>query len=168
MRRYKKTNYMISEHGHIYSKGVRMKPALDKKGYLRTMLVLDGKAKTIKVHRIVAETFIPNPENKPQVNHKNSIKSDNRVENLEWVTAKENVAHAIENGNFHHVAGWNKGIELKNSESIGTSKLTEKEVVEIREKFEPRKYTRKMLADEYGVSPECIKDVVLKKTWSYL
>lgn len=85
------------------------KPAYDAKGYLRTAFVINGKPKTIKVHRIIARVFVPNPENKPQVNHINGIKDDNRAENLEWVTNRENVIHAYDNnltklksGDKHH------------------------------------------------------------------
>lgn len=60
-------------------------------GYYRTQLIRDGKSVTVKVHRIVAQAFIPNPDNLPQVNHKDEDKSNNTVDNLEWCTAKYNV-----------------------------------------------------------------------------
>ena len=67
-------------------------------GYLMADLHKNNKSKSIAVHRLVAQAFIPNPENKQQVNHKNGDKTDNRVENLEWATAKENIRHAFDNG----------------------------------------------------------------------
>lgn len=67
-----------------------VKQYLDRGGYLYCTLSKDSRCKKHKIHRLVAEAFIPNPENKPQVNHINEVKTDNRVENLEWMTSKEN------------------------------------------------------------------------------
>lgn len=79
---------IIFVYGEHYLR--ELKPQIDYKGYLR----LELNKKAYAVHRLVALTFIPNPKNKPQVNHKNGIKNDNTVTNLEWVTNKENSQHA--------------------------------------------------------------------------
>ena len=75
-----------------------LKPAIQKKGYLRVYLTKDGKDKAFQVHRLVAIAYIDNPENKETVNHINGIKTDNRVENLEWCTNVENLKHSYRIG----------------------------------------------------------------------
>lgn len=75
-------------------KGQRIKPTKNKFGYFLVRISLSGKGKNIFIHRLVATAFIPNPENKRCVNHKNGVKGDNRVENLEWATHSENTYHA--------------------------------------------------------------------------
>jgi hypothetical protein len=79
-------------------KGRILRPAIDKKGYKRVAIMVDGKLITLKVHRIVAKAFIDNLNNKPQVNHIDGIKTNNHVSNLEWMNNSENVQHAFDNG----------------------------------------------------------------------
>ena len=96
--------YKVSDRGNIYSVerislqgikigGVTLKPAYNTGGYLKVVLYKNGVRKTKSIHRIVAEAFIPNPESLPQINHKDEIKDNNNVENLEWCTSKYNNNH---------------------------------------------------------------------------
>ena len=100
--------YQVSSEGRVKSlerkdclgRTIReriLKLGIDRDGYLRLNLCAGGKTRTFLVHRLVATTFIPNPENKPTVNHINEIKTDNRVENLEWMAVKENINHGTRN-----------------------------------------------------------------------
>lgn len=128
------------------------------RGYLKCWFSKDNKVKSFLVHRVIAITFLPNSENKSQINHKNGVKDDNRVENLEWCSSQDNHAHS------RIVLGKDaKGGKNPNS------KLTEREVVFIRKLF--AKYpniTRKFVADCLGVSDVTISDILSFKRWKYL
>jgi len=93
-------NYVILEDGSIFSKYIRdyLEPSINKDEYYVVSLCKDREAKNFSVHIIIATAFIPNPNNHPYVNHKDMNKLNNRVENLEWVTAAENNRHARANG----------------------------------------------------------------------
>lgn len=162
--------YRVDSNGVVYSQsGAPLRPATDSKGYLRVGLMIDGKLVTKKVHRLVAEAFIANSENKPFVNHKDLNKQNNRVSNLEWSTPKENTRHAIEMGVFSfQTSEKSVNINPKKGSLNGWAKLNEGQVVEIRSKYIPRVYTREMLANEYGVKASCIKDIVNRKSWTHI
>ena len=163
--------YEISNYGEIKTfnwknmgKERIMNPALDQGGYLRTMLKRDsdGKIHTVKVHRLVAITFIDNPEDKPQVNHINGIRNDNRVSNLEWCTNKENIKHSFKIG-----LSSNKG------EKNPCATLTDEQVKEILSNYEFGKtarcgMTKKELAEKYNTTFSVIKRIVQRKTWKHL
>ena len=77
-----------------------LKPTIFKKGYLMVYLSKNANKRTIQVHRIVADAFIANPENKETINHIDCNKLNNNVSNLEWMTNLENIQHSIENGRY--------------------------------------------------------------------
>lgn len=101
MKLTKIKGYLVSKDGRVFSsKQGRLKQlnATFDNGYRRVKLYDNKAPSTLRVHRLVAEAYLDNPENKPQVNHINGVKHDNRVENLEWCDAKENDTHARDTG----------------------------------------------------------------------
>ena len=92
--------YSVSKKGEIRNdrNGKLKAPFKGTNGYYNVDLYNDGVRKKVRVHRVVGETFLDNPYNKPQINHKDGNKSNNEVDNLEWVTASENIRHAFDNG----------------------------------------------------------------------
>jgi hypothetical protein len=95
--------YVVHKNGRMFAfKDGKYRPikyALNHKGYhMATTYSLNGPRLTRSVHRIVAKAYLLNPDGKPQVNHRNGVKTDNCVSNLEWCTPKENTVHALETG----------------------------------------------------------------------
>lgn len=92
--------YVIYKDGKVYSKHTNkfMKPKINQKGYIYFGLRKDGKQKSVFQHRLIAQSWIENKHNKEQINHINSNKKDNRLENLEWCTNGENQIHSYLNG----------------------------------------------------------------------
>lgn len=97
--------YAVSSVGKVMNTktGRVLKAQTDQKGYLRVRITVERQGITLKIHREVAKAFIPNPDNLPQVNHINGDKTDNRVENLEWISNLENARHAIANNLWENV-----------------------------------------------------------------
>ncbi len=97
-RQFKKTNISVDTDGNVWgSRGSILKPQLAKEGYYKVSTWEEGKGRVRQIHRLVAETFIPNPNGYKEVNHKNGDKTDNRVENLEWCNRQMNVDHYWQN-----------------------------------------------------------------------
>ena len=147
-----------STKGRKYGRGVLFNPKPTKRGYHRVTLRKDKMKKCVFVHTLVLEAFVcPRPEGMV-TNHKNSKQSDNRVENLEWVTQKENVHHAIESGNFFTPQG----------EQHGESKLTTEQVKQIREMFATGIYTKAAIARQFGVTDVLIGLIVRRSAWKHV
>lgn len=139
----------------------RIKNPQIRNGYYRVSLSKNLFVKAFDVHRLVAQTFIPNPKNKEQVNHKNGIKTDNRVDNLEWVTRKENVQHAFRTG----LVDFSK--RDYSCEKAHNRKLSLKDILFIRKKykFKDEEFSGKKLAEMFNVAPTQISRIVRGLSW---
>lgn len=142
--------------GKRFDKTASVNGTPDKNGYLRTIIRENGVKRYLSLHRLVAVTFIINPENKPDINHINGNKTDNRAENLEWVTKEENNNHAIKNNLFKCPLG----------QDHGCSKLRNEDVLFIRKNN--KKYTQKQLGEMFGVTQSMISAIVINKNWRHL
>lgn len=116
--------YQISNCGKVKSlkrkfKNQRiLKPGIPKNGYLFVCLCKNSNYSRFNIHRLVLETFVPNPENKPYCNHKDGNKHNNHIDNLEWVTNKENIQHAWRTGLIKPFHDFSKKERKRRSEQI--------------------------------------------------
>jgi len=133
-----------------------MKLYIDGGGYCQVDFSINCKHKRYSVHRVVASAFIDNPENKPCVNHINSDRTDNRVENLEWVTYHENTKHAFKYGNMKK----NKGI------IHGMCRLTEEDVLKIRELEDV--HPHETLAKMFNTGRRNVGYILSRKLWKHI
>lgn len=148
--------YQKGKGGTMYFvKGRIMKHCLDGKGYHYCYLSKDNVRTTGKIHRLVAKAFIPNPENKSQVNHLRG-KDNNDVDSIEWATPKENVVHAWKN----NLCESKKGI------NSNANKLSEKQVYEI--KLLKGIKTSREVGLQYNVSKTSILNIWNNKLWNHL
>ena len=146
-----------------------LKASCTETGYKKVVLYKNNKKKTKKVHRLVAESFIENPYKKKTINHKNGIKTDNSVCNLEWATYSENNKHAYKNGFNFNGEYQKKQTSLANrGENCKTSKLTEFDIKVIRDAWLTGVFTQKYLSKEFGVGQDQISRIVNYKQWAWL
>ena len=169
------TNYMVTTHGEVISlnynhtgKSHKLKLGLMckynkktgkmSKGYYSVVLCHNGKKYSKPVHVLVAEAFIPNPENKSQVNHINGKTLDNNLNNLEWVTPSENVQHA-------HITGLSKPAKgIKN----GMSKINEETVMNICNLILENKLSVKEIANKVGTTYSVVQKILYKQRWTHI
>ena len=170
--------YEVSNLGNVrrkkgtsHLKPKKLKHMFDKDGYRRVNLKIKQKSHTKIIHRLLAEAFIPNPKNKPQVNHKDGNKKNNDLSNLEWVTLSENRQHAYDTGL--------QNSESRRGEKNNFSKLTKKDVLKIRQLYSSDlrgvkkenykgRMTMKMIGKKYNISQTNVSSIVNKKIWKHV
>lgn len=165
VRGYEKL-YSVSNMGRIRcdidkrssKKGKILKISTFSRGYKGVGLFNGSNKKNYTVHKIVCEAFISKYPRNMQINHKNRIKSDNRLINLEYVTPKENVLHSFKVG----TRNTNKG------ELNGMSKLNRNKIFDIRKMYKTCNFTHKNISILFNISRTNITNIINKKAWKYL
>lgn len=127
------------------------------RGYPMVLLSKDGYKKTIPTHILLAKTFLDNPENKKEVNHKDGNKENNSISNLEWCTRQENMNHSINVLGKHHAG-----------ESHYNANLSVKIVLEMRRLFDTGKYTKTEIGRMFNVGKDHAINIINNKCWKTL
>ena len=160
--------YQVSDLGRVKriargkgaTPGRLLKPQRNRSGYLAVNLSYRGKRKSYEVHRLVALAFIDPSPGKAQVNHKNGVRTDNGVSNLEWVTRSENAKHA------YRVLGVKP--RRPHGERSARAKLTDADVLELRHLYSTGNYTQKELGARFGITQTTVSSIIHGKTWGHL
>lgn len=155
------STYEVSNYGQVRrssgGQGCRagriLTPAIDNLGYARIHLHQHGISRTLKLHRIVAAAFVSNPNNYPEINHKDGVKANNKATNLEWTTRSKNIQHAFDTG-----------LKFPSRSNV---KLTDDKVLQIR-KLRRDGLTLRALADLFNVGETTISHVVHYHYWTHL
>jgi hypothetical protein len=161
MKRFRDTQYFITENGDVFRKwGDVYKPLKVRKCRDYRQVVIYPENKNYKIHRLVAEIYIPNPNNLPEVGHKNHIKTDNRVDNLIWTTHGDNIKENYLTNNQQSI----KGVDNTNS------KLTDCDVIYIKKNYIPRdkNYGQRALSKKFGVSQSIISLIINGIRWNHI
>jgi hypothetical protein len=157
MIRYKDSNYLISKDGYVQNeKTGRILKARTSISYDKVVMYINRVKVEKLVHRLVAELYIPNPNNYEIVNHINNNKLDNRVDNLEWCTQKMNVNHMVKQE--RQCRGINKPC----------SKLSEEQVLIIRKTYIEGKLSFRKIAEQYNVRWQTIQSIINRNTWKHI
>ena len=158
--------YQVSSLGRVMrlaggqgaTPGRILKPGRVSKGYLMVSLYRDGKRTDRYIHRLVAKAFLGDAPPGCEVNHRNGNKTDNRVENLEWVTHAENLNHAHDT----------LGKEIPRGEAHGNARLIRQQVIEIRKLAATGELSQRELGEMFGVSKRLIWAIVHRKAWQHV
>lgn len=156
--------YKVSNLGRVKSlkrpeKSI-LTPVVESMGYHVVRFYYKGNFARPRIHRLVANAFLDNPLNKPFVNHKDGHKTNNKVSNLEWCTAKENSIHAYKKG-------LSKGTFQLGEKSLN-AKMTENKVKKIRKEYKIRKTSCVKLGEKYGLSAGSIWQILKRQTWNHV
>lgn len=158
MKRFRDTEYFATEDGKIWSNKLNrfLFASKERGGYLRVNILIDGRSRAFRLHRVIAEIYIENPNNYPQVNHIDNDISNNSVKNLEWCTqAMNNLHQRIQK---RHAFGTRSG----------RCKLTKENVLEIKSLLEKKELTNVKIASMFGVNETQISRIKHNKTRKFL